>query len=713
MLPFLVFSQRQENIDFTKINAEIEVFPFSNSIRGNSTYALKSLKRTDVFFLDAVGIQFSKVLLNGKKVKYTYDGKKVFIKKRLSKNSTHQLELEYMTQPKQTVYFVDWKIPDSLQSGNRHLREPYRGLKSSMNHKLLDVINKNTGQIWTQGQGKYTSHWLPSVDDMNDKIEFDIAIWTDNEYKVAANGTLVEKTHQDGWTKWEFDMNKPMSSYLVAFAIGNFNKKIIKSKSGVPIELYYEPKDSLKYEPTYRYTKKIFDFLEEEIGVGYPWQNYKQVPVQDFLYAGMENTTCTIFSNQYVIDTIAFVDKNYVNVNAHELAHQWFGNLVTEESGEHHWLHEGFATYYAYLAERELFGEDHFYWKLYQTAKTLHNLSENEGGEALTDPNANSLTFYEKGAWALVALRERMGNESFKQGIQDYLDTYAYSNATITDFLTEMEVTAQKELTDFKETWLESEEFPWAEAKGLLTSKNESIRLFFELQDRSMDTAEFNGEDLIGILGKEMPIPFKREFLFKHGTQIPDSILGQFIDGQPLKVRQAVAQVIPRISNELLPAFEAMLKDQSYLTQEIILFKLWQAFPERQHQYLAKTDGVVGLPNKNVRLLWLTLALITEDYRPETKSTFYNELNTYTNSNYHFEVRQLAFQYLFQIGGLNKASIQNLFEATKHHVWQFKKSSRNLLREINKSEEGKNLLSILQDTLSKADSQLLNTILNP
>ena len=102
-----------------------------------------------------------------------------------------------------------------------------------------------------------------------------------------------------------YNMQKPMSSYLVALAIGKYDKKIEISKSGIPIELYYYPEDSAKVEPTYRYTKQMFDFLEEEIGFGYPWQNYKQVPVHDFLYSGMENTSLTIFSDAYVVDGIS------------------------------------------------------------------------------------------------------------------------------------------------------------------------------------------------------------------------------------------------------------------------------------------------------------------------------------------------------------------------------------------------------------------------
>lgn len=713
MLSFFGYSQVQENIDFTKITAEIKVNPFDKSLEGNITYNLSAFNRADTFFLDAVDIEFNEVLINGKKAKYSYDGKKLYVKKRLLKNSHHQLKLKYLAIPKQTVYFVDWNIPDSLKTENEHLRQSYRIIKSSFDKKLLSVINQKNGQIWTQGQGKYTSHWLPSIDDMTDKIEFDMTILADNEKQVITNGKLNKKTVGEVVTEWKFDMTKPMSSYLVAFVVGNYDKKVIHSKSGIPIELYYEHQDSLKVEPTYRYTKEIFDFLEEEIGVAYPWQNYKQVPVQDFLYAGMENTTCTIFSNQYVIDSTAFMDKNYVNVNAHELAHQWFGNLVTEESGEHHWLHEGFATYYAYLAEKELFGEDHFYWKLYKTAKTLYNLSENEGGEALTDPNANSLTFYEKGAWALVALRERVGDKAFVPGIKNYLQTYAFKNATISDFLSEMEKASQQDLAPYRERWLASEEFPWEEVKTFLRTKSVSLKQFFELQEKLADTAIVDGKNPMHFWNDEMPVPFKREFLFNYASKIPDSILMNVIESEPIEVRQAVALALPDISKEIQIPFESMLRDKSYVTQEVLLFKLWQTFPEKRHHYLDVLDGVVGLPNKNVRQLWLTLAMITQDYRPERKKAFYEELNAYTSAENNFEVRQLAFQYLYQIGALSDGSLKNLFGACHHHVWQFKKSSRNLIREINASAEGQRRLQDFTNTLSSEEKQEMDTILNP
>src|SRR5699024_1837491 len=120
-------------------------------------------------------------------------------------------------------------------------------------------------------------------------------------------------------------------------------------------------------------------------------------------------------------DSIGFIDHNFVNVNAHELAHQWFGDLVTEKSSASHWLQEGFASYYALLAQRKIFGDDYFYFKLYQSAKKLKARSDKGKGQSLLNPKANSLTFYKKGAWALFVLNEKLGDAAFKRGIKAYL----------------------------------------------------------------------------------------------------------------------------------------------------------------------------------------------------------------------------------------------------------------------------------------------------
>jgi Aminopeptidase N len=357
------------------------------------------------------------------------------------------------------------------------------------------------------------------MDDMNDKIEFDLTIAAPIGTTVMANGSLKSTIEKKGLMYWEWDMQHPMSSYLVAFAIGDFDKKTVISTSGIPIELYYDKEDALKVEPTYRYTKEIFDFFESEIGVAYPWQNYKQVPVRDFLYAGMENTTATIFSEAFVVDSIGFNDRNYVNVNVHELAHQWFGNLVTETEGSHHWLHEGFATYYALLAEKDIYGEDYYYWKLYNSAEQLIELSEQGKGESLLNPKASSLTFYEKGAWALHILKELIGEEVFSKAVQNYLQHYQFKNVTTQDFLNEVKAVTNKDISQWEADWLEQSAFK-AEQAYLSLIESEFIRNYFEVTALRR-------------------IPFSEKIIqLKTALTFPNDFIGQEaiyqLDGEPI-----------------------------------------------------------------------------------------------------------------------------------------------------------------------------------
>lgn len=705
-LVHLLHGQSDASVDFKRINVDIIPVMDKEQLQGKGTYEFELRKKVDSIFLDAVNITFLQVVLNGKEVAFSNSGKRLGIRAP-KKIGHHELYIRYEAKPRQTVYFIQGKAinrPTVVQGPFTESDIDYVGFENPI------------FQLWTQGQGKYTSHWLPSIDDMTDKIEFDVSFLVNTGYQVIANGKLVEKTTKDQLTHWRFDMGNPMSSYLVAFVIGDFDKKVLQSKSGVPMELYYEPKDSLKFEPTYRYSKEIFDFLEAEIGVPYPWQNYKQVPVQDFLYAGMENTGCTIFSNQYVIDSTAFVDKNYVNVNAHELAHQWFGNLVTEVSGEHHWLHEGFATYYAYLAERMLFGDEHFYWKLFETAKTLKARSEMGEGQALTNPNASSLTFYEKGSWALVMLKNEVGGEAFKKGVKSYLQRHGFKNVTIADFLKAMESASNKDLSNFKTEWLMSDKFPWEAVKAKLRAASAHIDRLFTMEE-DLAQAQSDDIDYMGYWQDSSSSQFKASFIKEYHRILPDSILNQAFDSDDILVRQALATSLlgisgARVLNEpMIAKYESLLHDSSYVTLEHALLKLWSNFPEKRTLYLEKTKNIHGLPNKNIRLLWLTLALVTPDYQALDKQAFYQELNGYTGTTEHFEVRQLAFEYLYQIQALSDTALMNLVKACDHHVWQFKKSSRNLLTTLVANNELKNRLLALKDSLNEKEQKVLQKIM--
>ncbi|MCM4153028.1 M1 family peptidase [Arenibacter sp. N53] len=674
-----IYAQHQDKVDFLQAKVDISLDPKQETIAGKVTYDLKALQKVDSIFLDAQNLQLIGTRLNNKKVKTTNSGKHIIIHKTLKAHKPYTLEIKYVAKPKQTVYFLGWN----------------------------DGILGNE-QVWTQGQGKYTSHWLPSFDDMTEKVEFDLDISVDRNYVVIANGNLLGIKDLGGLKKWSFNMDRPMSSYLLAFSIGDYHKKQMLSNRGVPIDLYHYPSDSSLVEPTYRFTKEIFDFLEKEIGVDYPWSNYKQIPVRDFLYAGMENTGTTIFSDTYLMDSISFKDRNFVNVNAHEMAHQWFGNLVTEVDGSSHWLHEGFASYYALLAEKALFGKDYYSWKLYESAIQLKELTEKNLGEALIDSNAGSLTFYEKGAWALHMLKEQLGEENFKKGIQEYLKKYGYKNATVNDFIKEMELASSRDLSPFRNRWLIDKEFPFTEAKTSLIRESEDLRVFFSLQKEVMTRSIDNESIIKKYWGSTNSDKLKSQIIKTYFKSLSEDFLGEALVSNNVMVRQAIALSVGQIPLELKSKFESLLEDDSYITKEAMLYKLWINYPANRDNYLDKVKNIEGFSNKNIRLLWLTLALLTKDYEPNNTNSYYLELSRYTSPVYTYEIRQVAFQFLEELIGFSDKNLLDLINGTQHHTWQFRKYSCTLLDRLLEQKEYRDRIEGLKVKLNGVELRYIS-----
>ena len=666
-------AQQIDTVDFLNISGPIVVNPEEKKVEGSLFVEFHILRDSDSIFLDAVNF---KILVNQENdIKISSSENKIWLISNFEKGKKYSVGISYEAYPKQTVYF----FPD---------------------------------QIWTQGQGKYSSHWLPSVDNVNDKIEFDLGFSVPNDKTVISNGSLKFRDRTQENAFWLYDMKNPMSSYLVAFAIGNFNKKELVSNSGIPIELYYKPSDSIKVEPTYRYSKKIFDFLEEEIGVAYPWQNYKQVPVRDFLYAGMENTTATFFSEAFIVDSTGFNDRNYINVNAHELAHQWFGNLVTEKANEDHWLQEGFATYYALLAEKEIFGEDYYYWQLYQTAEQLKATSDEGKGESLLNPKASSLTFYQKGAWALHILREKIGDEAFKTAIKNYLEKYKFQNVSNADFLAEVKAVSEIDVSDFEENWLQQTAFQSEEVYQSLR-KSPFINKYFEIS--ALRTVPLKDK----ILQLKTALTFPNDFIGQEAVyQLADEPIAETLslyktafESNNLYVRQAIALSLQNIPTELQKEYESLFNDDSYVTLEAAMYLIWMQSPEKRSEYLNLTKGIEGFQNKNIRQLWLALALITEGFESANKENYLKELKNYTSTAYSFEIREKAFQYINSLQLWDLETLKNLAEACVHPTWRFSKSSKEMLNQLIQNKEYYEQVKVLGKQLSQEASNYVNAIL--
>lgn len=676
--PFLLFSQQTKSVDFKTGNASLTINSGNKTISGVVKYDLDVFSKIDTIRIDAKNMTFTDVKINNKKVDFSNSGQELKLFKGFKKGK-NILTFDYQATPKQTLYFVG---------------------------------EDDGKQIWTQGQGKYTSHWLPSFDDENEKVIFNNSITFASDFEVVSNGVLAEKTTKDSLTTWNFKMQHPMSSYLVMLAIGKFEKQTLKTNSGKPLELYIRAEDVEKFEPTYRYSKQIFDFFEKEIGVPYPWKIYRQIPVKDFLYAGMENTTSTIFAQDFVVDSIGFHDRNYINVNAHELAHQWFGDMVTAKSGKHHWLQEGFATYYALLAEEEIFGSDYFNWHLYEMAERLIGASKTDTIPILNS-NASSLTFYQKGAWALHYLRENVGHENFQKAVKSYLQKYHFKNVETDEFLAEINTFSDFDTLKFKQNWLENAVFQTEDA---LTILNESpfIRAYFdvsELRNKPFSDKEITYSNL---LKGNAFFPLKEEVIF-HMQSVPyqekERVLKLAMQTNDFKVRQAIAKTMDSIPINFKSDYLTLLNDKSYITREIALNKYWSEFPEERIMILNKSRDWVGLNDKNLRVLWLTLALATKDFEPDLKAGYYDELLRYATPKYEGNLRQNAISKLLFLDKNDQNTLKYLVNALVSHKWQFVKFARDNIRNLLKSDIHRKFFEAMLEQLPEGEKNQLNRLI--
>lgn len=420
---------REHLVDMQHMLLEVELVPEIGKVIGKVNYDFTALrKQVDSIFLDAPGVEIEKVLLDNASVKFetNKDGLIVRPAKPLAWESKHTLYIEYTATPRKGIYFIGWNDPNNL----------------------------SRKQVWTQGQGIDNRYWIPSFDDMSDKLTTEIKISFDSKYKVLSNGKLIkEKAGKDGKTFWHYRMDEPHPPYLVMLGIGEYGISSSKSNSGVQINNWYYPDMPERIEPTYRYTTEMMNWMEKEFGVPYPWHAYSQIPVQDFMYGAMENTTATIFGDFYVIDERAFLDRYYIGTNAHEMVHQWFGDYITARSPEHVWLQESFATHYQKHFERHIFGEDHFQWNRRTELWRVLSAGKNDD-KPIAHSSAGSARIYPKGSLTLDMIKYLIGREQFNKALQYYLKKHPYQSVETHDFMLAFYETLGIDLEWFFDQWI-------------------------------------------------------------------------------------------------------------------------------------------------------------------------------------------------------------------------------------------------------------------
>ncbi|MCS6903771.1 MAG: M1 family metallopeptidase [Bacteroidia bacterium] len=399
---------REHALDILHVKLNVRFEPEQGLVNGVVTHYFRTLQeKVDSIFFDGPGIEIIQVTLGNRPTRFktTTQGVIVYPNPSLQWGNQDSITFHYKARPRKGIYFIGWKD------------------KKGISRK----------QIWTQGQGIDHRYWIPCYDDANDKVITETIVTFDKKYKVLSNGTrLGVRDNHDGTRTWHYKMQKPHSLYLLMLAIGEYEVKTITTKNNIPIHLWYYPDWESRFETTYRYSKEAVEFMEEHTGIPFPWESYSQVPVQDFIYGAMENTTATIFGDFFCVDTRDFLDRNYINVNVHELTHQWFGDLITHRSPSHIWLHESFATFYPKLFTRKYFGESHYQWQRRGEQNSALEASKTDN-YPIASTKGGVARFYAKGSAVLDMMIYTFGEEAYRKVIQYYLKKHAYKNVETND----------------------------------------------------------------------------------------------------------------------------------------------------------------------------------------------------------------------------------------------------------------------------------------
>jgi aminopeptidase N len=400
---------REHNIDVERMFADLHFDTEKGMVMGSVTHYFRVIRDTvDSIVFDGPDIKYQSITLDKEvcKFKVIPEGVVIYPPSLLTWNMNSAIRITYEATPKKGIYFIGFN----------------------------DTTHRQRRQIWTQGEEFDNRYWIPGYDDPSDKLITEMQVTMDKQFKVLSNGEkLSEKRNGDGTITWHYKISHPHTFYLTMLGIGNYAIRKTKNKRGVPIYEWYYPDKPEQLEPSYRYTEHIMDVLEKEIAYPFPWESYSQIPITDFLYGAMENTTATTFGDFFMVDARGFITRNYIGVNAHEMTHQWFGDLVSARSPRDQWLQESFATYYPQFVTRDLYGQDAYDWGRYGNAQAALGASKADLNP-IVGTKGGGARIYNKGAFVLGMLSNVVGHDDYQRAVKAYLTRFAYKNANTNDF---------------------------------------------------------------------------------------------------------------------------------------------------------------------------------------------------------------------------------------------------------------------------------------
>jgi aminopeptidase N len=408
---------------------------------------------TDTLRLDAKGMDIKNISIvkNGKNVplKYKYQD---------SLSLAIQLDKVYHNNENYTVYIDYTSKPNELH---------VKGSAAINDAKGLYFINPDgtekdkPTQIWTQGETESSSCWFPTIDKSQQKTTDEISMTVPAKYVTLSNGRLAsQKVNGDGTRTDTWKQELPHSPYLFMMAVGDF--KIYKDKwRDKEVSYYLEPKYAPYAKEIFGMTPELIEFYSKTLGVDYPWYKYSQIVVRDYVSGAMENTSATLHG-EYVQGTKrelldAYYDAGRSTI-AHELFHQWFGDLVTAESWSNLTVNESFADFSEMLWAEHKYGKDeadaHSYTAMVNYLSQPANKTKDLVRFHYNDKeDVFDLVTYQKGGRILNMLRNYLGYDAFYKGLGIYLKTNAYKAGEAQQLRLALEEASGRDLNWFFNQW--------------------------------------------------------------------------------------------------------------------------------------------------------------------------------------------------------------------------------------------------------------------
>ena len=438
LLPYTILAKdpypKNPNIDILNYKFEIHLNDTSDIIYGSADIALNIKDSEDRVRLDLIsqgkdgmGMEVKKVTFNGSEVSYSHDNDVLLIETGV---------LEYSSRDIINVVYSGMPITGLIIGPNMH----------------------GDRTFFSDNWPNKARNWLPLVDHPYDKSTAEFVVIAPNHYQVISNGLLVEETNLNKeLKKTHWKQSVPISCWLYALGVAEFAVDYVDYFEGKSIQtwVYKQDRDNGFYDFKIP-TKHTMEFFSDYIG---PFAYEKLANVQsNSVKGGMESATAIFYSD---VSVTGDRSVRWRNVVIHEVAHQWFGNCVTEYDWDDVWLSEGFATYFTLMFREHAYGRDDFVNGLNDAKRLVYNHYKTDKESSIVHNNLKDmkdvLTYslqYQKGAWVLHMLRNYVGEDNFRKGIRNYYKKYYNSTTTTNQFKTEMEVVSGMNLDTFFDQWL-------------------------------------------------------------------------------------------------------------------------------------------------------------------------------------------------------------------------------------------------------------------